>query len=730
MKQRLFPEVLSGFFYAFCITAGAVFCPITAFSIQVEPAALLAAIALFSLAFSLCFTVRYGWIGVIGTFVLLAAFLISRRMEVLGGFCLCAEAVVQVFSEAFSWGLVFVLPEGMAYAMSANAFFLLPAAFIACLCALSIVRLHGCALCFAASLPPLVFCLIILETAPAIWALVLLLGALSLALLTQSLRRAEPSAGWRAGLLLAVPLAALLTALCLLSPPERYERGEWSSRLQSTLAHFADSLSFFRLDERTGQVEFVSPFTPSTLGSRSWDSSVTSADLSRIGPQKQTGRHVMDVCASATGVCHLRAASLGIYEDNAWKAVPESAFSDVSVPKSAFLNVQTDPAQIHSLAIRTDMKSSLYYLPYRPVELPENAQTQTDAYVCNRLQSTEYTVHYATSASATEQSERYRALVYAQYTQLPDAVRATLAELPAVQSLTTQSYDAHSCAEAVRMLVQTDKSYSLNTARMPSGEDFVCWFLTQSETGYCVHFASAAAVLLRWCGIPARYVTGYYVSAKQGQWTAVTEDDAHAWVEYYDGTQWCVLDPTPASFHETMPQTEENVLSASRIEGNPPEISENPNDSLPDKPETTPEPSAKPSQDPFENRPHNTDDAELKGEGRDWLFWTLGVLAFVGVWFLYRAIRLSGRKTQLSTGSTNRRAVLYYRHIRLLAHLTDMSIPEAAEAAALKAKYSRHRLSEEELLVLTDCAEAIMWQIMQEKRLWKRFLYRMIYALY
>lgn len=730
MKQRLFPELLSGFFYSFCIAAGAVFCPITAFSISVEPAALLAAIALLALAFSLCIAIRHGWIGTIGVFVLLGVFLVSRRTEVLGGFCLCAEAVVSVFSEAFSWGMVFVLPEGMSFSMSANAFFLLPAALIAFLCALSIVRLRGCILCFVAGLPSLVLCLIILETVPATWALVLLLGALSLVLLTRSLRRADSAAGRRAGMLLAVPLAALLAALCLISPPERYERGEWPTRIQSALGRFADRLSVFRLDERTGQVEFVSPFTPSTLGSRSWDSSVTSADLSRIGPQKQTGRHVMDVCASVTGVCHLRAASLGIYADNTWKAIPESTFSDVPVPQSVFLNPQDAPAQIHSLSIRTDMKSSIYYLPYRPVELPENAQTQTDAYVRNRLQSTEYTVQYAAAASISEQSARYSALVYEQYTQLPDDVRAALAELPAVKSLTAQAWDAHACAEAVCSLVQTGKRYSLDTARMPSGEDFVCWFLTQSDTGYCVHFASAAAVLLRWCGVPARYVTGYYVSAKQGQWTAVTEDDAHAWVEYFDGTQWCVLDPTPSSVCQEPSATEENTHSSPEIDEENPEIEEKTDISAPEDPAKPSSLTAQPSQITGENSPHSTDNTNPKGEGGHWLVWILTALEFVGLWLIYRVIRLGGRKKQLSTGSTNRRAVLYYRHIRLLARLTGAEIPETAEAAALKAKYSQHRLSEEELSVLTDCADALMSRLVQEKRLWKRFIYRMLYALY
>lgn len=51
--------------------------------------------------------------------------------------------------------------------------------------------------------------------------------------------------------------------------------------------------------------------------------------------------------------------------------------------------------------------------------------------------------------------------------------------------------------------------YSLNPGTTPSGEDFVIDFLKDKKQGYCVHFASAACLLLRSMNIPARYVEGY-----------------------------------------------------------------------------------------------------------------------------------------------------------------------------------------------------------------------------
>ena len=72
-------------------------------------------------------------------------------------------------------------------------------------------------------------------------------------------------------------------------------------------------------------------------------------------------------------------------------------------------------------------------------------------------------------------------------------------------------------------------------------------FLFASKRGHCELFATAAAVLLRMQGVPARLVTGFRLSS--GPWEAglrFRTGDAHAWLEYYLPEQgWKALDPTP-----------------------------------------------------------------------------------------------------------------------------------------------------------------------------------------
>ncbi|MEO8906434.1 MAG: transglutaminase domain-containing protein, partial [Microbacteriaceae bacterium] len=74
-------------------------------------------------------------------------------------------------------------------------------------------------------------------------------------------------------------------------------------------------------------------------------------------------------------------------------------------------------------------------------------------------------------------------------------------------------------------------------------------FLTV-KSGYCVHFASAMAIMARILGIPARigmgYLPGTVVGSRNGQTLfEVTSDQLHAWPElYFAGVGWVQFEPT------------------------------------------------------------------------------------------------------------------------------------------------------------------------------------------
>jgi hypothetical protein len=90
---------------------------------------------------------------------------------------------------------------------------------------------------------------------------------------------------------------------------------------------------------------------------------------------------------------------------------------------------------------------------------------------------------------------------------------------------------------AVEHYFRDNYEYSLNMT-VPAGMDPLTYFIINKPPAHCEFFASAAAVLLRLGGVPARYVTGFVADTQNGYggyWLA-TGNDAHAWVEAWDDT--------------------------------------------------------------------------------------------------------------------------------------------------------------------------------------------------
>jgi hypothetical protein len=71
-------------------------------------------------------------------------------------------------------------------------------------------------------------------------------------------------------------------------------------------------------------------------------------------------------------------------------------------------------------------------------------------------------------------------------------------------------------------------------------------FILKGREGYCLHFASAYALLLRFAKIPSRIVKGFQGGEVNtfDQSIIVREYDGHAWVEYLFANNWVRIDPT------------------------------------------------------------------------------------------------------------------------------------------------------------------------------------------
>ena len=138
-------------------------------------------------------------------------------------------------------------------------------------------------------------------------------------------------------------------------------------------------------------------------------------------------------------------------------------------------------------------------------------------------------------------------------TEIPDERYLQLPEMEKEVATLTQEIIAGATSPQEKILrvisyLQNNCTYSLDPKR---DERFgpVEDFLLHSREGYCEHFATAAALLLRETDIPTRLVCGF----SHGEWNAlgkyvmVRQRDAHTWIEaYLPAYGWTRFDPTPA----------------------------------------------------------------------------------------------------------------------------------------------------------------------------------------
>ena len=129
------------------------------------------------------------------------------------------------------------------------------------------------------------------------------------------------------------------------------------------------------------------------------------------------------------------------------------------------------------------------------------------------------------------------------------------------QTTTNPAWNTLTTLYAIRNYIWDHAEYTTSPGMTPENEDFAEYFLLKNHKGYCAHYASAAVLLCRMAGIPARYVHGYVLTEgnfidayNRNAWAGNEMDDyhieiadnqAHAWVEIYiDNYGWMPVEFT------------------------------------------------------------------------------------------------------------------------------------------------------------------------------------------
>jgi transglutaminase-like putative cysteine protease len=136
------------------------------------------------------------------------------------------------------------------------------------------------------------------------------------------------------------------------------------------------------------------------------------------------------------------------------------------------------------------------------------------------------------------------------------------------QQLAREMRDAHPddmdlVSAVLDMFHQQPFYYTLTPPKL--ADNSVDEFLFDTKRGFCGHYASAFAALMRAAGIPARVVTGYHGGTLNpyGDYWILRQSEAHAWTEVWiEGRGWMRIDPTAAIAPERVERGLADAVSA------------------------------------------------------------------------------------------------------------------------------------------------------------------------
>lgn len=644
------------------------------------------------------------------TLGLTGAMLLYNQALFVYGAQSCWEALTDFWTEntyfSVSYTLPYTLPDSQHQAAT-QIFLGAVFALLALPLGWAIHRLRAFWLTFALTLPWLLPAF--LAEVELDWSSMLVICACWAALLLSSLAaRRDPSGGARITLVTLPVSLALIWLILLLFPFQQYTQPTWAVYLQEQLK----GLDWFPSEETLGG----GPSSPDA------GQNAPRMDFYTAGPRSYTGRAMLEVSASQPGTMYLRGEVYRDYSSQAWTGVEPNSTENLSNYDPTF------GAYSHSATITYLTSSrSMVYLPYQATMVEDKLLFRDTTVVFPRPQQ-DYTVGYAPLDDSPSSQGIIPTLseqedIYGAYLAVPEDVSSDLLvwytqameELEnsgdPIQANATGEYAGElNTASIIAQLLERNATYDLRTPRTPSEEDFVTYFLEESHRGYCVHFASAATLLLRTQGIPARYVSGYvttlspvFTSGMELYTARVVDSNAHAWVEIYlYGYGWYPVEVTPTSTGDT------------------------PNQSLPPVASTAPSAAPTATSAPTTPTPTPTVAPETPDQSGiqislDWLVWAVPVLVLAAGLWLVRQLRYRLWRKMGQDKDTNAAVLKVYRWFGLLERLGGKT-GAVTEDLARKARFSQHTLTQQERsLVLSQFRDEVA-RLRQSAPIWKRWL--------
>ena len=295
--------------------------------------------------------------------------------------------------------------------------------------------------------------------------------------------------------------------------------------------------------------------------------SLSVGDISRLNQDNSPAMRVTfdDNIKPDNSQLYWRGIVLADFDGKTWRRAEKISSTALStIQRSQLYQFARDtPAQIYSYQIMLEASGQnwLYALNTAQVDNPQIKQWQDYSLTRNTLLNSRFQYQVRSHIGYIADPELLSEAQLRLYTSLPNNSNPRTRAL--AQQLASQYSDTGQLIDALLQMFQSEFSYTLEPGKL-AVENPIDDFLFNAKRGYCEHFASSTAFVLRAAGIPARIATGY----QGGQWSSdesyllVTQAAAHAWVEVWLDTRgWVRLDPTTAVAPQRIEQGADSYLA-------------------------------------------------------------------------------------------------------------------------------------------------------------------------
>ena len=523
----------------------------------------------------------------------------------------------------------------------------------------------------------------------------------------------------------ALAITAIIMGITYLAaPPDSQRRGELAILVDSHVRGISE-----RVGVSISNADIGWPETFTGI----WRFNTRNVAVADAGRRIITDRGLLEINSTHAGTFYLRGYSMQFFDGRTWSYNPDMSMNHYHEEELSMLLPRTIaeatgryhpdslPLQV-SMAVKTTGDSSyIIYQPYYTYAVYLYGHDIV-TYIAGFYHMANNIFDLASAlppGTIDGHFDELNMLIARTYTQIDSSTAHGLRELAAAQGISANAPRAL-IADQVAEYVSSAARYTLSPHIIPRDEDFAIYFLEYSREGYCIHFATVATLMLRSLGVPARFTSGFTVTVPEdmvGEIVVITDRQAHAWVEvYYDDIGWVYLEVTPASWASGVP---------GRLQHSTSEAGPAPGGTGQPEPGRASAPPSSPRHDEARNDSESQPGNE-HGPGNVFsivIFITICALLL----FLYRFIAFKLRKKGFTQEDTNAAVIYAWGYISRLAR--NNPPPDKIHELAFKARFSQHRISEDERDMAISYATRLSREVINSKglvgRLWLKHVWRL-----